>query len=118
MDSTDLQSEDQRDLLDIIDKLRSIGFGRFVDLPEIIVCGDQSAGKSSVLNVVSGMTFPTKDNLCTLFATELILRRDGVAGVKVSTIPGSGRSEEEMKRLSEFRTDMDIANPDIHYGDI
>jgi hypothetical protein len=71
-----LPSKDHRDLLNIIDSLRPQGISRIVDLLQIIVCGNQSSGKSSVLEVISGMLFPTKDNLCTRFATELILRRN------------------------------------------
>lgn len=101
-----LQSNDHRYLLDIIDKLRSQGISRYVDLPEIIVCGDQSAGKSSVLEAISGMSFPTKDNLCTRFPTELILRRDEVAAAKVSINPGPERSEGEKERLRSFSATM------------
>jgi GTPase SAR1 family protein len=71
-----LPSKDHRDLLNIIDSLRPQGISRIVDLLQIIVCGNQSSGKSSVLEAISGMLFPTKDNLCTRFATELILRRN------------------------------------------
>src|ERR1700743_388140 len=110
MSSVALQSKDHRDLLDIIDNLRSKGVGRYVDLPEIIVCGDQSAGKSSVLEAISGMSFPTKDNLCTRFATELVLRRDATHGVKVSITPASERSADERERLSNFSFRVDIAN--------
>src|SRR4051812_22272475 len=70
-----LQSKEGRDILDIIDSLRSQGISQYVDLPQICVCGDQSSGKSSVLEAISGVAFPTKDALCTRFATELILRR-------------------------------------------
>lgn len=103
MAANDLQSKDHRDLLDIIDQLRSQGFGRYVDLPEIIVCGDQSAGKSSVMEAISGMPFPTKDNLCTRFATELILRRQPTTSVKISITPGDDRFEEEKEILSNWR---------------
>ena len=44
-----LQSKDHGELLDIIDDLRSQGISRYVDLPQLVVCGDQSSGKSSVL---------------------------------------------------------------------
>ena len=73
MSSIELQLEQHRQLLDIIDSLRSKGISKYVDLPEIVVCGDQSAGKSSVLEAISRMSFPTMDILCTRFATELVL---------------------------------------------
>ncbi len=53
-----LQSSDHRHLLDTVDKLRLL-IGRYVDLPQIIVCGDQSSGKSSVLEAISRLSFPT-----------------------------------------------------------
>jgi hypothetical protein len=94
-----LQSKDHRDLLDVIDRLRSQGLSRFVDLPQIIVCGGQSSGKSSALEAISGMSFPTKDNLCTRFATELILRRKPTTGIDISISPGSERGEEEKAEI-------------------
>ncbi|MBE3042786.1 dynamin family protein, partial [Candidatus Bathyarchaeota archaeon] len=57
---------------------------RYIDLPQIVVCGDQSSGKSSVLEAISGMAFPAKDNLCTRFATEVILRRASTSAVSFS----------------------------------
>lgn len=110
-DDDTLQSKEHRDLLDIIDKLRSQGISRFIDLPQIIVCGDQSSGKSSVLEAISHRSFPTKDNLCTRFATELILRRSVSDDVKIYIIPGLDRSKEEKKRLRDFsytQTDLEI----------
>lgn len=107
--SVHLQSKEHRGLLDIIDKLRSQGISRYVDLPQIIVCGDQSSGKSSVLEAISGMSFPTKDNLCTRFATELILRRNPTSGIKVCIIPSADRSDADKTRLSAFsRTPTDM----------
>lgn len=70
-----LGSKNQLDLLNCIDQLRSEGINRYDSLPQIIVCGDQSAGKSSVLEAISGVSFPVQSNTCTRFPTELILRR-------------------------------------------
>ncbi|KAI1109635.1 P-loop containing nucleoside triphosphate hydrolase protein [Nemania sp. NC0429] len=106
-DGGQLQNQNHRDLLDVIDNLRSQGIGRYVDLPQIIVCGDQSSGKSSVLEAISGLSFPTKDNLCTRFATELILRRSPDVGVDVRIIPGHDRSEHEKKNLETFQYRLD-----------
>ena len=98
-----LQSKDHGQLLDVIDLLRSQGISHYVPLPQLIVCGDQSSGKSSVLEAVSGVRFPTKDNLCTRFATELILRRGPTASAKLEIIPGAERSDEEKEKLLNFR---------------
>ena len=97
-----LQSKDHGELLDVIDILRSQGISRYISLPQIVVCGDQSSGKSSVLEAVSGVRFPTKDNLCTRFATELILRRDPEENVKVTITPGTERTESEKEKLRGF----------------
>ena len=108
MAETNIALGDHRDLLDIIDNLRSQGAGDYVDLPEIIVCGDQSAGKSSVLEAISGMSFPTKDGLCTRFATELILRRDPKVKTNVSITPSRNRHGEDIERLKSWQPKASI----------
>ncbi|KAF4438478.1 hypothetical protein F53441_12779 [Fusarium austroafricanum] len=100
--NTNIAVGDHRDLLDIIDNLRLQGVSHYVDLPEIIVCGDQSAGKSSVLEAVSGMQFPIKDGLCTRFVTELVLRRGHKVNIKISITPGESRYGEEKERLESW----------------
>lgn len=108
MTDTNIAVGDHRDLLDIIDRLRSQGVSHYVALPEIIVCGDQSAGKSSVLEAISGMAFPTKDGLCTRFATELVLRRGREEDPKVSIIPGESRYGEDKERLENWQPKASI----------
>lgn len=105
----DLHSQGGQDVLDIIDSLRSQGISQHIDIPQIIVCGDQSSGKSSVLEAISGLAFPTKDALCTRFATELVLRRSTghtQTELKVSIIAGNDRSVDERKRLEAFEGDF------------
>ena len=94
-----LHSRDHSELLDAIDVLRSLGVSHYVPLPQLIVCGDQSSGKSSVLEAVSGVKFPTKDNLCTRFATELILRRGPNTNVAAAITPGINRTAEQKSNL-------------------
>lgn len=70
-----MNNPDAKKLLDTIDSLRALQVGQIVDLPQIIVVGDQSSGKSSVMEALSRVKFPVDGDLCTRFATELCLRR-------------------------------------------
>ncbi|OCL07965.1 hypothetical protein AOQ84DRAFT_319135 [Glonium stellatum] len=102
-----LCSEDQLELLDSVDCLRSQGISHYVSLPQIIVCGDQSSGKSSVLEAISGVSFPIKGNLCTRFPIELVLRKTSHIGVSVSIVPHQSRSESERLSLGSFQEKLD-----------
>ena len=100
-------------MLDIVDKLRSGGVSRYIDLPQIIVCGDQSSGKSSVLEAISGMAFPAKDNLCTRFATEVILRRSPSSTVNFSIVPAADRPQAEKESLRGFASTGSLDTLDL-----
>ncbi|OKL64369.1 hypothetical protein UA08_01080 [Talaromyces atroroseus] len=100
-------TQEQLNLLDSVDALRLQGISHYVSLPQIIVCGDQSSGKSSVLETISGVAFPVKSNLCTRFPTELVLRKSSQIGVSVSIVPHPSRSESEQRSLSSFRETLD-----------
>lgn len=102
-----LNSAKQLDLLDSIDSLRSQGISHYISLPQIIVCGDQSSGKSSVLEAISGISFPIKSNLCTRFPTELVLRKTSKSGVKVRIVPHHSRTEAEQQHLGDFSEELD-----------
>jgi GTPase SAR1 family protein len=109
-----LQSTEQMNLLDAVDELRALGLGEFTALPQLIVCGDQSSGKSSVLEALSGVPFPRKDGVCTRFATEVILRRDRRTSMKISITPSEDLPVQEQERLQLFHHDIaskeDFAN--------
>ncbi|OQV10542.1 hypothetical protein CLAIMM_14523 isoform 2 [Cladophialophora immunda] len=97
------QVQEHDELLDVVDSLRSQGVQHYIDLPQLIVCGDQSAGKSSVLEAISGgLRFPTRDTLCTRFATELILRRGPTSQTRISIIPDGDRPKTEQDALAGF----------------
>ena len=79
-----LNSQHRKTLMDTIDNLKELGIDKYVDLPQIIVVGDQSSGKSSVLEAISGVSFPASGGTCTRFATELVLRRAAESKMAVS----------------------------------
>jgi GTP-binding protein EngB required for normal cell division len=101
-----LCSKDQLTLLDSIDRLRLQGINNYISLPQIIVCGDQSSGKSSVLEAISGVSFPVKSNLCTRFPTELVLRKTPHISASVSIVPHESRAEAERAALLAFREEL------------
>jgi GTP-binding protein EngB required for normal cell division len=72
-----LVTADSGQLLDLINRLRNLGTNKWVDLPKIVVVGDQNSGKSSVLEAISKLAFPSADGLCTTFATRLTLFSSG-----------------------------------------
>ena len=100
-------------LLDTIDRLRLYGVGKYVDIPEIIVCGEQSSGKSATMEALSRFAFPTKDNLCTRFATEVVLRRSVDGDIKISIIPSPDSSQEHRKALTDFHVTTQSVEQDF-----
>lgn len=98
-----LQSADQRNVLNIVDSLRECGIDDIVPLPQLVVCGDQSSGKSSVLEAITEIPFPRKENLCTRFATEIVLRRLPESLIATKIIPDKTRPAEEQAELTNFK---------------
>lgn len=60
-----------------------------------------------MLEVISGVLFPIKSNLCTRFPIELVLRKTSHIGVTVSIVPHHSRSESEQMSLSGFHEKLD-----------
>ncbi|XP_073440812.1 interferon-induced GTP-binding protein Mx-like isoform X2 [Dendrobates tinctorius] len=61
--------------IDLIDSLRSFGVEKDLALPAIAVIGDQSSGKSSVLEALSGVTLPRGTGIVTRCPLELKLKK-------------------------------------------
>lgn len=101
-----LQSKDSRQVMDVVDRLRRSGLSGELQLPQLVVCGDQSSGKSSVLEAITEIPFPRKENLCTRFATEIVLRRSTTASISTKIIPDKFRSNTEKKRLENFKSSI------------
>jgi hypothetical protein len=106
-------------LLEKIDKLFACNVGEYINLPQLVVVGDQSSGKSSVLEGLTGLKFPRNAGLCTRFATQIIFRRDPnlkkrkVTGSIISTTHDDGKenaswciSDSEVLNETEFENMM------------
>lgn len=64
-----------RPLLDLIERLQEIGIQAEISLPQIVVMGDQSSGKSSVLQSICGIPFPRGSGLVTRCPTQVIMSK-------------------------------------------
>ncbi|KAK1509140.1 vacuolar sorting protein VPS1 [Colletotrichum costaricense] len=76
-------SESSRVLFDAIDKLQSCGVSQELAIPQLVIVGGQSTGKSSLLQSLTDIPFPVGSGCCTRFATRIVSRR---------TAPGSRTS--------------------------
>ncbi|NXG80846.1 MX protein, partial [Baryphthengus martii] len=64
-----------RPCIDLIDSLRALGIEKDLALPAIAVIGDQSSGKSSVLEALSGIALPRGNGIVTRCPLELKMKR-------------------------------------------
>lgn len=58
-------------LVDAISDLREIGVDHLVTLPELILCGDQSAGKSTLMGALTEIHLPRDAGTCTRCPTHI-----------------------------------------------
>lgn len=104
---SNLESNDQRIVLDLISQLRKCGLSGDISLPQMVVCGQQSAGKSSLLEALTEVPFPTNDDLCTRYATVIHIRKADVKSLSIKIIPGESRSVVEKMSINAFDKNID-----------
>lgn len=63
-------------------------------------------GKSSVLEAITEIPFPRKENLCTRFATEVILRKSDTKSISCRIIPDKLRSIEEQNTIGNHKLEI------------
>ncbi|TKS65634.1 Mx Interferon-inducible [Collichthys lucidus] len=125
--------EKVRPCIDLIDSLRSLGVEKDLALPAIAVIGDQSSGKSSVLEALSGVSLPRGSGIVTRCPLELKMKRRKEGEEWYGKISYQGDEEEiedpadveekireaqnEMagpgSGISEDLISLEIASPDV-----
>jgi hypothetical protein len=99
-------------MLEKIDRLFACGVGELVDLPQIVVIGDQSSGKSSVLEGLIQKPLPRDSGLCTRFATQIVFRRALQQQILVSIIPDRDSSREHVNLVTAWGRTVPDLDPD------
>ncbi|KAK3324635.1 P-loop containing nucleoside triphosphate hydrolase protein [Cercophora scortea] len=87
------------------DKLRDIGVD--IHTSQIVVVGGQSSGKSSLLESLTGFSFPRGQGLCTRYATQITLRRNPVKSTIISITPRSNADQALAERLRGFHRELE-----------
>ncbi|XP_055016611.1 interferon-induced GTP-binding protein Mx-like isoform X2 [Boleophthalmus pectinirostris] len=125
--------EKVRPCIDLIDSLRSLGVEQDLALPAIAVIGDQSSGKSSVLEALSGVALPRGKGIVTRCPLELKMKRKKAGGEWYGKIKYRDHEEEledpavvgekiveaqnilagEGVDISEDLITLEIASPDV-----
>ncbi|KAI0151759.1 vacuolar sorting protein VPS1 [Xylariaceae sp. FL1272] len=89
------ESESSRVLFDAVDELQRCGASHSLDIPQLVIVGSQSTGKSSLLQNLTDIPFPVGSGCCTRFATRIVSKR---------TAPGT---------LNKFR--VTIEDPKVQF---
>jgi len=118
-----LNSDESRGLLSAIDKMRELLHGEKVALPEIVVVGDQSVGKSSVLEAISGIQLPRAQNICTRCPLELRMKSTGdkeYATIRSSVKPTVETQIDDLTKIADevTRLTMEIAGTGYNVYDL
>ncbi|KAK2734869.1 hypothetical protein FQN57_001432 [Myotisia sp. PD_48] len=94
-------------LLEKIDKLIACNVGEYIDLPQLVVVGDQSSGKSSVLEGLTKLPFPRNSGLCTRFATLITFQRASTKSIMVSIRPFENARRDYIERVKAWEANLE-----------
>ncbi|KAH7412555.1 P-loop containing nucleoside triphosphate hydrolase protein [Cadophora sp. MPI-SDFR-AT-0126] len=93
---------EDRTRLQKIDALYALRLDQFVSLPQLVVVGDQSSGKSSVLEGLTGLPFPRDSGLCTRFPTQIVFKRSTSESKVVSIMAIHGQNKSRADAIAKF----------------
>lgn len=106
-------SQSRRKMLDLVNRLHSTGVQIDIDLPQIAVIGSQSAGKSSLIESISGITLPRAAGTCTRCPTECRLAHSNVAWKCIVSL----RFTTDANGATLGQTRNEVFGPPIHSKD-
>uniref|UniRef100_A0A670YTD9 MX dynamin like GTPase 1 n=1 Tax=Pseudonaja textilis TaxID=8673 RepID=A0A670YTD9_PSETE len=112
-----------RPCIDLIDSLRALGVEKDLALPAIAVIGDQSSGKSSVLEALSGVALPKGSGIVTRCPLELKMKKNNKQKWKGKImyletevkLEDSSEVEDAVRRgnIHDKLITLEISSPDV-----
>ncbi|KAF6790683.1 dynamin family protein [Colletotrichum sojae] len=97
----------QEPLVSVIARLRSQGLDRYVNLPRIVLCGNQLSSKATVMEEVAGI-WSLLFNMSPRSVTEFILVHSEKPSTTVTIASSAVRPVEQIERLKLFDRTIDI----------
>ncbi|KAJ3113830.1 hypothetical protein HDU96_002872 [Phlyctochytrium bullatum] len=82
--------ERARRLVQLVNSMRDAGAHMDIDLPTVVVCGNQSVGKSSLIEALCGVVLPRAEGTCTRCVTEVRMTETVVGLAETSPKASSG----------------------------
>lgn len=112
MDQTlELLDHRQIELFNALEELKKLNVASDI-IPQLVVVGDQSSGKSSVLEALVRFHFPVSERRCTKFPINLILKRSdeerGEAWIR--PVQGSKRSPADKSKMQDFYRKVNLSS--------
>ncbi|KAF4454053.1 dynamin family protein [Fusarium austroafricanum] len=100
--------ETKAKILEILERIRQCNVSQDIDIPELVMCGKQSSGKSSVLEALTGLKFPKGDGgPCTRFVIEIRLFPGGESNFIASKVRFRPTEDEQKHREAfEYRDEL------------
>ncbi|KAF4547218.1 Dynamin-like protein 1 [Elsinoe fawcettii] len=117
---SDLDTDERLEILGIIDKLRQLGPRRY-SAPA--VGRSRRSIKWQIIEGLTGLSFPIASELCTRYATQIILRRTPIteAVARISILPGREASNEggRQDNLLQFSKEIPVNDlSDLRFTEI
>ena len=97
------ETRNQAEVLDSIEKLQQTSICADIDTPRIVICGDHSSDKDSLLEALTQLPFPPRSSEMQCSATELVMRYAPNPRVYASIRPDPSRLIEDTLYLRRFR---------------
>ncbi|KAI9758955.1 MAG: succinate dehydrogenase assembly factor 2 [Chaenotheca gracillima] len=102
LDVEGYENEEIQKLSQAIDRFRELKLEKHVALPQLVVAGNQSSGKSSLLESLTGVPFPKGYGLCTRYATEITLRGAPNESIEFSVTTTTSTPSDRKDRINKF----------------
>ncbi|KAJ3550312.1 hypothetical protein NM208_g37 [Fusarium decemcellulare] len=97
----DVTNEREHSMMHTIEYLRGLGVESINPLPQVIVCGAQSSGKSSLLKTITGIPFHCGTYMCTRYITKVTLAYSERESVTVTILADPSRKDAQ--KLKAFK---------------